>query len=271
MTSWSLITVTYNSAEALTRHWDGDLPADVEWLVVDNASIDGSAEVAGSRGASVTTLDRNGGFSVANNVGLGAATGAYVAFVNPDVTVDFATLNRLAARIDECGGLVAPQLLNPDGSLQPNARGVPFLVDKLANRGVALPFSKLDDYVITGGPGAPTAEPIVWSIGAALAGRVETFRTLGGWDERFFIYYEDHEIGLRAWKKGIPVWIDRSIQWRHGWDRATTRASLPHWRHELASAWSFYRMYPGLLLPTTRMRRRYTALLGLPNALTGDD
>lgn len=140
--------------------------------------------------------------------------------------------------------MVAPQLLNPDGTRQENARGLPHLSAKLANRGLRLPGVEPDDYAradLT----VPTY--IAWAIGAAVGGPTSLFRSLGGWDERYFIYYEDHDIGLRSWRAGHPVVLDPGVQWVHEWQRETTRLRWSPWRHELRSARVFYREYPSLL------------------------
>jgi N-acetylglucosaminyl-diphospho-decaprenol L-rhamnosyltransferase len=249
--TWTLVTVAYNSADQLRSAWTDFDPAAARWVVVDNASTDDSAAVAATLGARVIRLPKNVGFGAANNVALAQVDTDWIAFVNPDVTVggadDLARLARVSATNQ---ALVAPQLLNSDGSEQPNARGLPYLVDKVANRGVSLPGARLHDYARTGLSGPTFA---AWTIGAALAGPTATFHDLGGWDERFFIYYEDHDLGLRAWRAGTPVVLDPEVRWSHGWQRATTRPSLTAWRHELGSMRTFYRVWPSLL---TRQRHQ---------------
>ncbi len=243
--AWTLVTVTYNSADQLRAAWASYDPGAFDWIVVDNASRDESAAIADSLGARVVRLPSNVGFGAANNVALGQVTSPWTAFVNPDVTVGpSADLTRLATVSAANASLVAPQLLNSDGTEQPNARGLPYLADKIANRGLHLPGARLDDYARTG-LSSPTFA--AWTIGAALAGPTSTFRDLGGWDERFFVYYEDHDIGLRAWRAGVPVVLDPSVRWRHGWERATTRPSIAAWRNELRSMRQFYAAWPHLL------------------------
>ena len=118
---WTLITVSHNSAKALSEFWNSGIPDDVEWLVVDNASADDSVGVAKSLGASrAIELETNIGFGAANNIALEIARGEYVAFVNPDVRVDFENLVGMAERIDHHGGVITPQLVFADGRLQPN-------------------------------------------------------------------------------------------------------------------------------------------------------
>jgi len=143
--NWTVVTVTFNSRTALLTHWEQP-PTGVRWVVVDNNSSDDTPEVAKSLGAEVVRLAANIGFSAANNRGLALATSEYVAFANPDVTIDWGTLDQLASDIESQGALIAPILQNPDGSPQPNARGLPYLVDKFAHRGVRFPGQRLDMY-----------------------------------------------------------------------------------------------------------------------------
>ncbi len=253
---WTVVTVTYNSAEHLRSCWAPGALGDARWLVVDNASTDSTVAVAEQLGAEVIRLPENIGFSAANNVGLKQAESDWVAFVNPDVTIpsgeDLVRLGR-AAQVN--GGLVAPQLLNADGTEQPNARGLPYPLSKLAHRARGLPGVDVHDYVRTD---LKTPVYVAWVMGAALAGKTDDFRAMGGWDERFFLYYEDHDIGLRAWASGRPVVVDPSVRWAHGWQRETTHLRLKPWLHEMRSGISFYRRYPALL--SARRARRSPAL-----------
>ena len=73
----------------------------------------------------------------------------------------------------------------------------------------------------------------------------------------YFIYYEDHEIGLRAWQRGTPVLLDPRVRWTHGWARETVGTNRTAWRHELHSAARFYKHSPELLLPWRGAARRH--------------
>ena len=256
MASWTLITVTHNSAEALHRHWARGVPQDIEWIVVDNASTDDTVRVARQLGALVVPLAQNLGFATANNRGLAQANGNYIGFVNPDVTVEFNDLEKLRESIELSGGLLSPQLMNTDGSLQPNGRGLPTPYAKVRNR-VARLRSKDDGYRIV-----VENENLVfvsWLTGAVVCGAIETLRELRGWNEHFFLYYEDSELGMRAWDLGVPSLIDGRVRWTHGWARETMQLKWKPWRREIASATRFYSHYPWLLLGAAVGRRRYRA------------
>ncbi len=178
--TWSVVTVTYNSSATLQRFWDEDRPAEVEWIVVDNGSTDDSVAVARRLGARVVALGRNVGFSAANNIGLADAEGKYTAFLNPDVRARWQDLPALAQAIDHFGGLVSPQLVNGDGSLQPNGRGAPMLLSKVIHR--LAPERQSDGYQIVAAD--DQTKYAFWLMGAAVMGRTDTLRTLRGWSER---------------------------------------------------------------------------------------
>ena len=246
---WTAITVTRNSSADLRRYWSEIIDLDVQWIVVDNASTDDSVSVAESLGAEVISLPTNIGFSHANNRGFAEVSSEFVAFVNPDVTITKTGLAKLGTVLREQDVLLAPQLVNPDGSLQPNGRGLPFLVDKVANRKVKLPGAKPEQYTPVLGQGIQNVD---WITGAVVAARTTTFATLGHWNEKFFLYCEDQELSLRAWDRGIPVAVDTSVQWVHGWKRETSGFKFTPWRREIASLTRFYLMYPRLLFPFQR-------------------
>lgn len=248
----SLITVSHNSADTLRRCWgSASLPEGVEWIVVDNASTDDSPSVARGLGAKVIDAGGNLGFSAANNLGLEHAVGSFIGFVNPDVVVEFDELSGLETVSRERGALVAPQLLNADGTEQPNGRGFPLLTAKVRHRlrgGDAT-------YLLRSVDGNP--RPVCWVMGAAILGDRALFERLGGWDDHFFLYYEDKDIGLRAWKADIPVLLVPTARWKHGWARETTSLRWAPWRREIASMSKFYTRYPEFLIGARASRRAH--------------
>ena len=250
MKAWSIITVTYNSEEALRKHWQGiSLPDGVEWIVVDNCSTDNTVNVATELGARVIRNKTNLGFGAANNLGYQTSDAPLVAFLNPDVTADFDSLGRLAKVIEERKCIVAPQLMNGDGTFQPNGRGAPFFHWKITNR--ITPDRLFGTYLLLVEDAAAVKE-VSWMIGAAVASSKEIFDTLGAggpWDENFFLYYEDADLCLRAKEKGVPSVVVGSERWVHGWARETKSFKLKPWMHEFRAGMKFYRRYPQYLKP----------------------
>ncbi len=265
--TWNVVTVSYNSSRDLHEHWQGlVLPDGVRWTVVDNASADDSAEVARALGAQVIVLPRNVGFGAANNIGASSVASENVLFVNPDIKIDPVSLVVLEDVLQsDPSVVVAPQLINPDGTTQPSGRSFPTLPSKILNR---LPKAAGRHYQITAERGEQLY--VSWAIGAALAMRSTTFAEIR-WDEHFFVYYEDSDLGLRAWKGGHRVVLDGSVRWVHSWARDTTGFNARAWRLELASMAKFYFRYPHLLFPVSiaswlHPERRW---IGIPTSRSG--
>jgi len=256
-TVWcTLVTVSYNSAPALREFWGsaGALPSGVEWIVVDNASSDDSVEVARGLGATVIPSTNNLGFSASNNRGLREARGQFIGFVNPDVRIDFSDLEGLRDEAVRLGAIVSPQLKNADGTLQPNGRGFPLLLDKIRNR-LGGEAQLNDRYLMY--PRDENPRAVCWLMGASVFGTREAIDQVGGWDDHFFLYYEDSDLGVRSWSAGVPVYIIPAFEWTHGWARETKGLSVVPWMRELSSGSKFYKRYPEFLLSRKNAARKH--------------
>jgi GT2 family glycosyltransferase len=243
---WTIITVTYNSAPALSEHPLSIRSDSVEWIVVDNASSDDSAAIAESLGARVIRLENNVGFARANNIGVLSSDGSHLLFLNPDVVPDLADLEQLEQVLAKDGGIVAPQLLNSDLTLQPNGRGAPYLIRKIRNR-ILTSREMNRSYWLFAEP--QEIRRVNWVMGAAIAMLREDFEKIRGWNEEYFIYYEDTDICLRTAKMNMPVRVDGHCRWVHLWARETSGLSLRAWWYEIRSAALFYSSHPQFLIP----------------------
>ncbi|WTF82835.1 glycosyltransferase family 2 protein [Streptomyces sp. NBC_01594] len=249
----TLVTVTYNSSATLTEFWGSFDPSWAEWVVVDNGSCDDSVEVAKRLGARVIRLEANRGFSFANNSVRSEQTGDVIIFCNPDLRVTSAGIECLSELARRRAALVAPQLVNTDGSVQESGRGAPYphrKIQHLLGRGASYAsYSRIAE------PGDQLE--VVWAMGAAIAASRETLDRIGWWNDKYFIYYEDHEIALRALRHGVPTIIDGSTRWTHGWARETARGfSWRAWGHEIRSGLRFYLTHLYCILPLGRHGRR---------------
>jgi GT2 family glycosyltransferase/glycosyltransferase involved in cell wall biosynthesis len=211
--SLSLVTVTHNSAPELAALLDSvarHLPG-LRVIVVDSASEDGSLELAQRRpGVTAIGLQENVGFGRACNVGLEHVASPAVALVNPDVELLDDSLLALAGealRADRPPRLLAPRVLNGDGSLQDATHPVP-------GGPAELVASVIPPAALPGRAGvalAPwrSAAPrrVGWAVGCAIVARTDTLRGLGPFDESIFLYGEDLELGLRARERGVRTWL----------------------------------------------------------------
>ena len=249
LSSWDIITVSFNNAQQIQRNWEWfrESPKNINWIVVDNNSSDNSVEIAVNLGAKIIKLHQNIGFAKANNIGFERSFADYVLFANPDLMVNPMELKKIEENLLEKPGLCSPQLLNPNGSYQQNGRGFPYLSAKFAHRD--FPIFKNTWKAIQYLPDIQENKlyPVEWLMGAAVCATREDFKAIGRWNENYFVYYEDHELGIRAKRLGYNVTIDSRIMWTHEWARETTNLSLKAWKNEILSAIKFYRTHPRFL------------------------
>jgi hypothetical protein len=250
----SVIIVTYNSRavirrclDALQRH-QGEAPREV--IVVDNASADGTADVVACDYPWVKILRRgvNGGLSAAINAGVAASSGTNIMQLNPDTHFDSDITTPLSRYLDEHPdvGIVAPKLLNDDGTLQMSCRAFPGYSTALFNRYSILtklmPGNRYSrDYLMADFD--HTAERDVdWVSGAAFMFSRALDARLGGWDAGFFLYNEDVDFCRRAHDAGYRVVYDPAVSVHHsiGVSKSTS-ARLVIERHR--SIWRYYRKH----------------------------
>jgi N-acetylglucosaminyl-diphospho-decaprenol L-rhamnosyltransferase len=223
-------------------------------LVVDNASTDDTREVAADAGFEVVSLETNKGLAAAANVGVGRTSGPSFALLNPDVRATSARdFWRLEEELAEDGiGAVAPALVLPDGTLQDSARWVPNPLDLVIRT-----ISRNDRGAVR-----VTNHPVdvEWATAACLVVRRSAFDQIGGFDERYFLYFEDVDLCVRLRAAGFRVRYDPTVRLHHDY-RAASRASVRtrETRHHIRSALRFFQRTPAALLPR---RRRLADLSG---------
>jgi N-acetylglucosaminyl-diphospho-decaprenol L-rhamnosyltransferase len=240
------VLVSYNSAPDLRGFLDcAPLRKSFSRLImVDNASTDGSPEMAERADIEVVRRSRNDGFGAAANAGIRRTTSPLVALLNPDIRFEG---EDVAARLgrhfaNSCVGLVAPGLLLPDGMTQDSAREVPTPLDLVLRR-------RIERFRGAIKPTEVTAVP--WVVGACMVLRRSAFDGVGGFDERFLLYFEDTDLCVRLRKQGWEVLLDPEVVVAHR-HRAASRKSILGWstRQHIRSAIHFYRTHPAYLLPS---------------------
>jgi GT2 family glycosyltransferase len=177
----------------------------IDLLVVDNGSIDGSADMVESRfpEARLIRTHKNLGFAAGNNVGYRASTGRYFLLLNSDTVVPRGAITRLVRFADATptAAFVGPKVLNPDGSLQYSCRRFPNLRAALLRNTPLARFVResaaVRDYLMTDWcHDAPRA--VDWLSGCCLLARREAVERIGALDEDYFMYCEDMDWCYRA-------------------------------------------------------------------------
>lgn len=212
----SIVIVNWNTRDDLGRCLLALRPAAahlaLQVVVVDNASSDGSAALVARRfpEAEVLALRRNLGFAAANNLGLARCTGRYQLLLNPDCLVHAGALEELVADADAHpeAGLLGPRLLNGDGSLQYSCRSFPTPAALLLRNtffGRILPRNPWVSGYLMSGWHHDQPRNVDWISGACLMVRADARAQFGDLDDSFFMYCEDMDWCLRAWRAGWQV------------------------------------------------------------------
>jgi len=220
---FTVAVVSFNTRRATIACLDSVLATEITGLrvvVVDNASTDGSAEAIASRFPQVQLLvaAQNLGFAKAVNVAAGQADPGYLLLLNPDTIVLPGSLEALlefALRHPQYR-LYGGRTLRSDGSLDPSSCwGSPSLWSLTCYAtGLSTAFKKsaVFDPESLGRWPRNTVRTVPVITGCLLLISVQDFQSLGGMDERFFLYGEDAEFSLRARSSGLrPVIVPDAV------------------------------------------------------------
>jgi len=214
------VIVNYNAGSELVlalQSLASDL-AGREWeaVVVDNASTDGSDTLANAFAPRVRLIrnSNNVGFGRAVNQGMAASSAPLVLIMNPDCRLHAGAVAALQGQLDAHDGcaVVGPRVLDPDGAVQGSARGDPDMLTGLFGRTgrlrewfPLLPAARRN--VVTQvaiGNGTPSVV-VDWVSGACMLVRRSAFEAVGGFDARYFMYWEDADLCRRLRGRGYHV------------------------------------------------------------------
>jgi hypothetical protein len=204
MSGTTVLIVNYNGERWIERCLDSvPVSRQVEVILVDNGSTDGSLKRVrvGHPGVRVLELGENFGFGAANNRGAELASGERLLLLNPDAWIDPGALYALGVALDRAPRVaaVAPLLRDAEDraefSWYPECGVLGEAIQRWRNgrtgRWARGPREALLRVI---GPG--------WLTAACLLVRREAFRQVGGFDERFFLYFEDVDLCRRLTRAG---------------------------------------------------------------------
>nr|WP_208380541.1 glycosyltransferase family 2 protein [Frigoribacterium endophyticum] len=208
------ITVTYSPGPTLESFVDSLVPngfPPARVVVVDNGSTDGAPEAVAESRRSVTLVRSPGNVGYGRAVNLGAQQAGpdeqWLLVCNPDTLATPDTLTRLleAAHRAPRAGALGPRVLDPDGSVYPSARALPSIRTGIGHAllsGVwpSNPWTRR--YQQRDVSASETAAEVGWLSGAFLLLRREAFEEIGGFDDDFFMYFEDVDLGRRLAEAG---------------------------------------------------------------------
>jgi N-acetylglucosaminyl-diphospho-decaprenol L-rhamnosyltransferase len=226
----TVIVITFSpgdSLETCLRSLRHAIDVPYEVLIVDNGSTDGAPQRAATRyGARLIEVGRNSGYGTAANIGAAESSAPWLLVINPDTEFVPGSLTRLLAASQRWSdaGVLGPALLTGEGELYPSARAIPSLTTGI---GHALcvrwwPSNPWTTAYRREGR-LPVEGPADWLSGACMLFRSEAFARVGGFDERYFMYFEDLDVCERLTSAGwMNVYVPSAVV-RHVGGLSTSR------------------------------------------------
>lgn len=274
MRSWieeplvSVVVVNRDRAKLLAGCLDSLLKQslkEMEILVVDNASTDGSRQVVESIGDARVRLlpaDRNLGFAGGCNLGISRARGRFVALLNNDARAEPGWLQALVQALQEHPkvGMCASKILLADSRIIDKAGHLIFWDGQNRGRGTGEPDDGQYDL----------PEEVLCPDGCAALYRKEMLNEVGGFDEAFFAYADDADLGLRCrWRGWTCLYVPEAVVYhRHSATSGPYSTQKIYWI-ERNRLWLAVKNFPLPLLLLNPFLTAYRWLWNLTAALAG--
>lgn len=217
MIKLSIVVLSYNTKsltvkciKSITSVYKNLIGKDMEVILADNGSTDGTLEAAKNLGIKIVENGENLGFSKGNNKGAKDALGKYLLFLNSDTEIKDDGFLKMTDFLEKNPkiGIVGGKLLNSNMTVQKSAGNFYNLINLF--------------FVLLGGEriGMVRKSPkktakVDWISGACFMIRNELFKKLKGFDENLFMYMEDMELCFRANKISSSVYYFPEIELIH--------------------------------------------------------
>lgn len=207
---------------------------DAEVFVVDNNSVDGSAEMVREKFPAVKLIANtvNTGFSVANNQAIKVASGEYILLLNPDTVVELDTFSKSVEFMDahpDAGGLGIKMVDGSGRFLPESKRGLPtpaVAFYKIFGLSALFPKSKIFGQYHLGYLDNEKTHVVDVLAGAYMMLRRETLEKTGLLDETFFMYGEDIDLSYRITKSGYKNYYFPGARIIHYKGESTKKSSI---------------------------------------------
>lgn len=212
--------------ESILRH---EAQTDYQIIITDNLGDDEFSAPA-FRQAIILRNQTRQGFAANHNAAFRHARGDYFCVLNPDILFVQPLLDSLISQIQQNkADILAPLIVDGQGKAQDSFRSLPTPAELISRRlrkkySVATPTESL----------SPD-----WLAGMFLFMRAETFRSLGGFDEKYHLYFEDVDFCTRARLAGLRLVLDPALRVQHDARRGSNR-DLKYLFWHLQSAWRFF-------------------------------
>ena len=187
------------------------------------------------------------GFGANHNQAFVQAEGDFFCVLNPDVRLDSPVFDVLMSTLQNpVLGVAAPLVVNRQGLIEDSARRFPTPLKILCK---AAGGCRGGDYVVGTQPVYPD-----WVGGMCMLFRRDVYRDMGGFDERYFLYYEDVDLCARIWLKGLSVALIPQVKVMHD-ARRTSHKSASYLKMHIRSMLRFFLSSTFCRVMYLRMRR----------------
>lgn len=230
----SAIVVSWNVRESLEQclaALSTSVNITHETIVVDNASYDGTREMLAAHTECMGILNtQNRGFAAAVNQGVQRARGKIIVLVNPDVVVYPDTLAHIAAQITAHRqlGVLGGKTLNADGTIQRSVHRLPSFADQaltLLKLSTPLRETKIFQHYLAADFSYDAPADVEQVEGALFAFSRSTYDTLHGFDQKYFLWFEEVDFCKRVRQKGLRVVFDPMVCAQHAGGMSTRQLS----------------------------------------------
>ena len=272
----SIIVVNWNTKElllaCLKSIYGTTTGLDIEVIVVDNGSHDGSSQAIKENFPQAKLIQNfeNKGFAKANNQALSIALGHYILLLNSDALLTDGSLKNLINFMDKTpvAGIAACQYINSDGSKQNSFDNFPTLTTELLNKTLLktlfpkkYPSKKKEYYV-------PMEVESV--IGACMLVRKEAITQVGMLDEDYFFFMEETDWCFRMHKAGWKVYHLPEIKVYHLQGQSKEKDPSKAWIEYYRSSYIFFKKHRSIFYYfTLRILRVFKLIINLSLVLLG--
>lgn len=247
-----VVIVTYNNEATIAACVASLLDEGVRTIVVVDSNSSDATIANIPTHCTIVQLADNKGFSYAANIGASSLNTKYVLFLNPDTIVDRGAITVLqqTMTVHSHAGIMGGLLVDPNNTPEEDSWGVePTLISVMRRH-----FAKK--------PALHNGASLVdWVSGGALMARADVFREVSGFDDGFFLYWEDVDLCHRVRSAGYEVYIDSDARIRH--IRGGSGLSLPKKTalYDQSANRYFHKYYPPLICSVHHYLRMLYRLL----------